>query len=921
MKRLLMALCLLPLLSMGQNISGTITEVLNDKIEPVPFVNVLLKENAQGASTDFDGKFNIKVTPGAYTLVVSFVGYKSQEIKVDVTESNTIELPIQLVSNTEMIDEFVVEAKINRESKSVDILTTKQATGLESNMGSQKIQEVGASNASDATKKIVGLSVVGSGYVFVRGMGDRYNSAYLNGLPIASPDPDKKVIPLNIFPSSVIQSLSVKKSFTADLEGDFSGGAIDIRTKDYPEEKTFKVSLGTGFNSQTLFRDVVSYKGGNMDYLGFDNARVIPESIKNNPSYRSTEGDKVLFPSNFNPMVKKAMPNSSFSFYGGNFKEFKNKSKLGYMVSINHGQSNSYEYGKYKLINKQAETKIDYDVSSFTQSTNSSVLGNLFYQFNSDHQLSYNLLFVNLSSDETRETHGFHFDYATEVYSRRYTYRQNSLLVNQITGNHNFLKADKLRVNWNVSFNNAFSKEPDRRQLVYLYNDRKDTDSYIVNARDRIDNHRFFSDLNEKQLNAKVEAKYILQYSGENIEDGEKLSFTAGGFMKNKSREFDYKQYVYDLGNINLNNPNGVDVYNPDAYINPQTHDVGDFVISEALNPASAYTADQNVMAGYGFMDWNATSKFNITAGVRAENSLQTIMYRDQTQPDFIRKNIIAELDVLPSLILKYALNDTNIIRASFSKTISRPGFKEIAPFEYIAVFAGAKTIGNPTLQNGENYNVDVRYERYPRFAEFMAIGAFYKNLVNPIEKTMEVTASGQLQSFRNADRAMLAGLEFEITKGLGFITKDTSIFTNLFLGMNASVMKSQVSFDNTLNVAQTNSERSLQGASPYLVNVDLSYAKRWKEELKTTFTLSYNVFGKRIYNVGIQGLGDVYEMPVNALNFIARIEAGKFNYGLKVMNLLNPSIKYQQEANDRQFVVNETRRGVFTSFTVGYTF
>lgn len=904
----------------SQSISGVVTEKINEKVTPVPFANVLVKDIEKGASTDFDGKYRIDVKPGTYELIVTFVGYSPKVVNVDVKQGEDKTIDIELSTNSEVIDEFVVESKVDRESKSMDIVSTKQATGLENNLGAKKMAEVGASNASDATKKIVGLSVVGSGYVFVRGMGDRYNSAYLNGLPIASPDPDKKVIPLNIFPSSVIQSLSVKKSFTPNLEGDFSGGAIDIRTKDYPEEKTLKVSLGTGFNSQTIFKEVMTYQGGKLDYFGFDNSnRVIPNEIKNIEAYQSTEGDKHLFPANFNPTFKKALPNSSFGLYAGNLIELKGDKRLGYMVSINHSNSNSYQFGKYKLFNAQAETKIDYDVESFTESTSSSALGNLYFKIDDNHSINYNVLFVNLSTDEARETFGFHFDYATDVYSRRYTYKQNNLLVNQLSGNHNFLKDDKLRFHWNTSFNNAFSKEPDRRQLIYQYTDRSDLDSYVVNSRDRIDNHRFFSELKENQLSGKAELKYIFNYTSENKEDGEKTALTGGVFYKSKKRDFDYKQYVYDLGNITLNNPGGVNVYNPDQYINYDAHEAGDFIISEALNPASAYEANQNVLALYGAIDHRVNEHLGITIGTRIEDATQTILYRDQTQPAFIRKQIIAATDILPSLIAKYQINDTNIIRASFSKTISRPGFKEVAPFEYIAVFAGAKTIGNPELTNGANYNADIRYERYPKFGEFMAFGLFYKKLINPIEQTMEV-ATGQLQSFRNADEATVTGVEFEVTKGLGFI-KDSSLFSNLFLGLNASYLYSQVSFDTTINVAQTNTERALQGASPYLINVDLSYAKRFSEEFKTTFTLAYNVFGKRISNVGIQGIGDIYQMPVNTLNFIVLVDYKKFNFNLKVKNLLNPLIDYEQMINGTSYLVNQTRRGIFTSMGVTYSF
>jgi TonB-dependent receptor len=364
-----------------------------------------------------------------------------------------------------------------------------------------------------------------------------------------------------------------------------------------------------------------------------------------------------------------------------------------------------------------------------------------------------------------------------------------------------------------------------------------------------------------------------------------------------------------------------LDVLNPDGYINPTSHEAGEFSIQEALNPASAYLATQNINAVYGFVDFNLTPKFELIAGARLELSDQKISYLDQTQPDFKRINRIVSADVLPSLILKHQPNDTNIVRFSASKTISRPGFKEVAPFQYTELFAGATTVGNPELVNGENYNFDLRYERYPRLGEFMAVGVFYKQLINPIEKTMEV-ATNQLQSFRNAGSATVAGLEFEYTKSLSFLAKsDSSFLKFVSLGVNATYLYSKVTFDPEANLAQTNSERALQGASPYLINVDLAYSKTLKKDLKLNASLSYNVFGRRIYNVGIYGLGDVYELPVNSLNLVAGVELNHFSFGVKVKNLLNQDIRFEQETPNEPILINSNRRGVFTSLSIGYKF
>lgn len=900
------------------SIDGVVTGKTDDLLEPVPFANVLIKGTSKGASTDFDGKFSLSVSKGTYTLVVSSVGLDNKEVVVTVTDQN-VPVAIELSSSSTTIKTFTVVDRAVGGSMAMDINETKGAAGVESVIGSEKMEKTGASSADDAAKKVVGLSVVGSGNVYVRGMGDRYNSAYLNGLPIASPDPDKKVIPLDLFPTSVIKSMSIKKAFMPNLEGDFAGGAMDISTKDYPSEKVFKISLGTGFNSQSIGRERMTYNGGGLDYFGFDDGtRSIPVAIANQEAYRSTEGDAQLFANNLNPIFKTTLPNSSFGLFAGNQYELKNKkSKLGFLVTLNHSNDNRYSFGKYRVINTQEDIQIDYDFEDYTTSTSSSAMASVGFDINENHLISYNFLYVNTSEDQTKEVYGSHWDYARNVYARRFTFKQNNLMNNQLSGSHFLMKDNKLRVNWSAALNTANSTEPDRRQLVYFYDDKENTDDYTINATDRIENHRFFSYLNERQLSAKLETKYIFKYNTKNVEDGAKLAVTAGGMIKRKNRDFDFTQYVYDL---NLTT-NSLDVFNPDGYINPTAHEAGEFSIQEALNPASAYLATQNINAVYGFVDYNITPKFELIAGARLELSDQKISYLDQTQPDFKRINRIVSADVLPSLILKYQPNDTNIVRFSASKTISRPGFKEVAPFQYTELFAGATTVGNPELVNGENYNFDLRYERYPRLGEFMAVGVFYKQLINPIEKTMEV-ATNQLQSFRNAGSATVAGLEFEYTKSLSFLAKsDSSFLKFISLGVNATYLYSKVTFDPEANLAQTNSERALQGASPYLINVDLAYSKTIKKDLKVNVSLSYNVFGRRIYNVGIYGLGDVYELPVNSLNLVAGVDLKHFSFGVKVKNLLNQDIRFEQETPNDPILINSTRRGVFTSLSVGYKF
>ena len=394
----------------------------------IPFANILIKGTDKGASTDFDGKFTLQLKKGTYVLIVSSVGLDTKEVTVEIVDKD-LSLPIELSSSSTTIKTFTVIDRAVGGSKTMDIAEVKNADGVDVVIGEQKMKEAGVSDASGAAKKVVGLSVVGSGNVYVRGMGDRYNSAYLNGLPIASPDPDRKVIPLDLFPTNVIKSMTVKKAFMPNMEGDFSGGAMDISTKDYPSEKVFKISLGTGFNSQSIGRERITYEGGGLDYLGFDDGtRAIPENIANEEAYRSTEGSQSLFAPNLNPVIKNTLPNSSFVLFSGNLFELNNdkKSKIGFLVSLNHSHDNQYSFGKYRVINKQEDVQIDYNFEDYTTNTSTSALANIGYDIDKNNIISYNFLYVNTSSDQVKEVYGSHWDYARNIYARRFTFKQNN---------------------------------------------------------------------------------------------------------------------------------------------------------------------------------------------------------------------------------------------------------------------------------------------------------------------------------------------------------------------------------------------------------------------------------------------------------------------------------------------------------------
>jgi hypothetical protein len=926
MKRVL----LLSLLSLvifqvdAQVIKGKITENQNGQEVPVPFANVFILGETIGTTTDFDGNYTLNVGQGKYQLVASYVGYLSDTMSIDLSSGEDLELNIGLLQNSQTLKEFQVEAKVSRESETVLLMERKNAQGIEQNIGASELSKTGSSNVASGLKKVAGISVVGSSDIFVRGMGDRYNLAYLNGMPTPSSNPNKKVMPLNIFPSSIVSSLNVKKAFTPDLYGDFSGGIIDIRTKDFPDGPKLDVTFGTGFNSQTTGRDFVTYQGGKTDYFGMDDGtRAVPQDLNQIEYYNSVseEGNGTGFTNNFNPTTIQAPLNTKYQITGGNYWKMKKlkHSGVGVMLSAYHSVKSQNLPGTYRVINAQNDFQLDYDYSDYQINTNSSGLANVQFRLLKNHRISANAIMVNQSMDNVREARGSHFDYGSLLFSRRFTFLENRLFTQQVKGEHDFL-GSRLKVNWQASFSQANAAEPDRRQVIMFYQEGLPTTNYVFNSIDLNDNHRFYSALEENERSLKGEVSYALIFDDEN--DKRILDFTGGWNKKTKERDFGYRQFNYHLKEIPDYYPEGLDIEDIDAVLSDENHDQGAFHLEE-FNAAPDYYIEQDINAYYGQFKWSPKNRWEVFGGLRMEHGIQLIKYPNPQQPILKEKIRLNQIDFLPSLIAKYETSEKTALRFSASKTITRASYYELAPFFYTDFALGIITRGNPDLNNSANYNLDLRYEIYPSAGELIAITAFGKSLENPIVSTMIAAPSGQIQTFTNAQSAYLTGVELEYKSKLSTLLSNDAV-EDITIGMNASYIYSEMTLGlvkvNGVSVIQTNDDLALQGASPYLVNANISHQHEWGIGMKGSATLSYNIFGKRLSRVGVQGSGDIYELPVNTLNFVYSAEIkNKFKIGFSAKNILNPTAKFVQENKEMVLDQNSLRRGMLFGLSITY--
>lgn len=908
------------------NITGTIIGQDGGNLVTMPFVNVVIKGTTTGGTTDLDGNFSIMAEPGEHVLQVSSIGFEPMERSVQVTAGGTTKVEFELKSQSIALKEFEVVTTVDRERETVLLMDRKGSTQLVQNIGAQELKKKGASDVAEGVKKMVGMSTVGGRHLVVRGLGDRYNSAYLNGLPLPSPDPDMKVAPLDIFPTDVVGSISVTKAFSPELYGDFSGGAVDITSKRATGSPILKIDLGGGMNTQSTFKEFRSYRGGRSDFWGRDDGtRAMPSSSVLKPG--TLNGERVPFAANFDPVTSNAKPDMNFGIFGGT------RSKLGRGIVLNvigtagHSNENRYRSGKLRVMNTSNIALLDYDTESWLTNTRSSALGVASLDLGERHTISATALWVNLSSDEHRIVQGEHFDYQDDVYARRYTYRQSTLFTQQLSGEHRFGIADRLAIEWSGSMNTANSAEPDRRQLVYLLDPA--TDTYRFNAIDRLENHRWFSELEEKEKNARASIKYRILQKETTEGYNNVLTLRTGAQIKRKERSFGYDIFAYSLQGVNAVNQDGIDPDRPDQYLGTPGYGSGEFSIANVTGPESDHWIEQNINAAFLAGELDIIPKLKLMGGARFEEGGQRIIYRRQSDSFYAPMRVaqINSEDLLPYAALKLDLNKKDIIRASASKTISRPGFREMAPFEYTEYFAGTKNVGNPDLRNGTNYNMDLRYEHFGAPGELFAIGVFGKRLIDPIEKVALATASGQLQSFRNTGEADVAGIEIELMKELGsLLGKDSTLWNDFSVGMNLALLHSELRIGDALStgdgadVVLTNDVRPLQGASPYLVNFDLSYNRKMAEERKATATLVYSVFGPRVFAAGANGLGDQYELPVHTIDLVLGADLSRrWQASLSFRNLLNARYQIEQETSNGTSVINEYRVGTGISAGISY--
>jgi len=936
-------------------LEGTITGKIIDEStgEPLIGATVLVVETSQGDATDLDGQFNIKdIEPGTYTLRVSFISYATKVIKdVEVETGEVTNLEITMLPETSELDEVVVSARSIRNNEAALLAQRQKAITISNAISAEYISKSGSSNAADAMEKVTGASVVDGKYVYVRGLGDRYMNTRLNGSTVPSSDPEQNAVPFDLFPSSLLDNITTTKTFSPDMPGDFTGGSVNIKTKDYPDKFEMQLSVSSGFNSSVgLGGDVLLFGGGRTGFLGGNgDAHQIPdiledpdveipgigEAFTNEEKARELDMFSNAFGNVMSPGSIDAPIDGSFSVSVGNRFEIFGK-PLGLVAAFSQsrnydGYSNG-ESSRFQLTsNVESTDELNNDFRLQDQKGTEEVLwgglANLSLKLSPRNELSFNFLFnKNVESTGRFLSGAFPRDLPDDALfqTRVLSFQEKSLNSFQLSGDHVISKkAHGIRFEWNASVADTEQDEPDLRfftndVLIREINGQVDS-TFAISPSIYPVPTRYFRNLQDDSY----QFDGALSIPFDNLV-GTRARLKIGGSYSEKDRNFSEREFQFRQDAIRFDGDEE-GFFEPDnlGIDEERTTDsffrFGNFLLDNT-QIRNSYTGDQTTSAAFGMLELNLFDRLRFSGGMRLEATDISVQSRDTT----ISRGRIDESDLLPSVNLVYELSNRMNLRFAYGKTIARPTFREMAPFAAFNFVNSNIVVGNPELEMTKVDNFDVRWEWFIRPGEILAVSFFYKNFENPIEKVFNpiASASNPEIQFQNVNDATVFGAEFEVRKRLDQITEALQYFD---IGFNMTLAQSNVDIaEDELSLIRAldpnaDGSRQLQGQSPFVINADLSYSN---PETGTNLSAFYNVFGKRMTEVSVGGTPNVFEFSRNQVDLVfdQRI-VSDIKAKISVKNLLKEDFERGHTFKGNDFLVEKFELGRSFSVGVSYSF
>ncbi len=930
---------------------GVVSGRLRDSVSGDPIIGGVVEvvDGEYKTKTDANGDYELRLPPGIYELRLrSDTAQPIRVANVEVREAESTEIKRELQPLEGAGQVVEVEAEMNLESEGARLEQRKKSISARDLMSRDEISKSGGGSTSAVARRIVGSTVVGGRFLFVRGLGHRYGNTLFDGARVPSPEPELRTVPLDIFPSGALSAINIQKTFTPDVPADFTGGSTQLESRDVPDEFILEVSASLGANTATTGRQMVTGAGfAGADAFGFGNQpRAIPGALPNDapvgPSVlgddlgnRWTEAETERFGESLLSDTRvrrgsKAPPNFGFKATTGYGKEYgKDGGKIGFLVSAAYKskhqtrreQIRQFGLGEDGTLDTSTPN-VDFDGIRTVYNVAWSGIGLIKWKVNRNHRLELLSFYSRDADDETRSLAGDARSVSADpVINTRLRYVSRSLLMTRLGGRHTFPKARDLEVDWFGSYAQARRDDPSMRDMVFTTD--ADEQVYILDVTNG-GGKQLFLDLIDHTESGAVNFSVPFKQWGQ-LDS----KFKTGVWVEGKQRAFFARRLA--VGEVtSAITPEGTgDVLSAQNIGGGRTSPQPLFY-RETTRSNDNYEADQQIYATYAQIDLPLVRWFKVAGGARFEASLIDVnpfdifaRNRGETGVDPMQTASLSDYDVLPSASFIFSPTPKMNVRLVGTQTLARPEFRELAPFEFTDFVGGSTVIGNSALVSSKIWNADLRWEFFPSVAEVVALSVFYKYFDRPIERTAGPRIP-RLVSFRNARRAQNVGAELEARKNLEFIGE---ALENFSLGANFAYVFSRVELGAVCNPAtdplcetsvpdvSTSRERSLQGQSPFVVNAYLDYSS---DRSGTSARLLYNAFGRRIFEVGGLGLPDTYEEAVHNVDFVLGQEVYEgLTVSFGVENILNYPLRFTQ--GDDRDVTHLWWPG--TTFTLGLNY
>jgi len=842
------------------------------------------------AYTDMDGVYEVTLAPGSYDVRVVFSGYEDsfhQGVPVAAGQTTTLDVVLK-VPTVSLKEEITVTAEAGpaATTQAAALIERKKAGTVSDSLAREEMSKNADGDAAAAMTRVTGVSVVGGEYIYVRGLGERYSNTTLNGTVLPTTEPDKRVVPLDLFPTALLQGVKVTKSYLPDKPAEFSGGLLEIEPLNFPDRPMFSISFSGGYNSNTTGKDIESYSGGGVDWLGYDDGTralpgVIPDSkVVERGVFGSgyTQAELTAFGRSFantwNPQSATGKPDTSFSILGGN-----NWGKFGAVGSVTYNYKNRFrsERQQFYALAGGSEAILrptnDFDFRYSTYQATLGAIANVSYRFSGNHRLALENFYTNSGSDETRLFEGYQEDKGVPLRNSRLYWVQETILSTKLSGEHFFPGLGNSRLDWRGTHSRAKRDEPDLREVLYQYNPA--IDDYEL-ANESQSGFRMFNDLTDEVYEGAADWSTLLVHGGRStiLKVGGAYTHRTRDFLSRRLRMKPTRSRVIDL------------TLDPETLF--QSENIGvDFQLEEDTRTTDKYDATHDIAAGYAMVDLPITNALRFVGGARVEHSNQEVLTRDPFDPTVgVVPASLTNTDVLPGLNLVYQLSPDMNLRGAWSITVNRPEFRELAPFEFTDIVGGRAVVGNPDLVRAKIMNADLRWEWFPTNGgtdgEVVAVSAFWKDFTDPIERVVEATASFRT-SYANAKGARNIGFELEGRKAFG---------PYVLLGLNYTFVDSKIDLERGTAQIQTNLDRPLAGQSPNVLNGMVELRNRARD---LSARVLVNYFDSRISDVGVLGAPDVLENGRTTLDAVATKTFGDWALRLTGENLTDAEILFTQ--------------------------